>query len=143
MRYSLSVIGFALVLGCTTTTAPDRVRQLGEIAGFNNGDPYVTIEQDGRRVDVSITTYGDGCHTQGETEVVMNGLGAEVTPYDYSAARGSFCTRELRSSVHRASLNFERSGMAQIRIRGIDASTRSSTNLIGDTLVVVRTVELF
>lgn len=142
MRCSSSVLGFVL-FGCTTATAPDRVRQLAEIAGYNNNDPQVVIEPAGRSVNVSITSYGNGCYTQGETDVVVSGLEAIVTPHDYTAPPGSNCTQILLTFVHRASLQFDRSGKAQIRIRGIDAGTRSSTNLIGDTLVVVRTVELF
>ena len=121
---------------------PGRVLHLGLIAGFNNDDPRVTLTQDGRRVDLSVTTYGDGCHSKGITDVVLNGLEALVTPYDYTATPGSTCTRQLVSSIHRASLQFDRSGTARIRVRGIDAGTRTSSNLVGDTLVAVRTVAI-
>lgn len=68
MRYRSLVLGFVL-LGCTTTTAPDRVRRLAEIAGYNSNDPQVVIEPIGRSVNVSITSYGNGCYAQGETDV--------------------------------------------------------------------------
>lgn len=121
---------------------PGRVLHLGLIAGYNNDDPRITLTQDGRRVDLSITTYGDGCHSRGITDVVLTGLEALVTPYDYTATPGSTCTRQLVSSIHRASLQFDRSGTARVRVRGIDAGTRTSSNLVGDTLIVVRTVAI-
>lgn len=121
---------------------PGRVLRLGLIAGFNNDDPRVTLTQDGRRVDLSITTYGGGCESKGITEVVLNGLNADVTPYDYTAQPGTTCTRELRSFVHQASLQFAEGGTAQIRIRGIDIRARTSGNPLGDTVTVVRTVAI-
>ena len=119
-----------------------RVLELGSIAGYNNDDPRFTLTRDGRRVDLAVTTYGGGCHSKGITDVILNGLNADVTPYDYTAQAGTTCTRELRSFIHQASLQFAQSGAAQIRIRGIDARARTSGNPVGDTVTVVRTVEL-
>jgi hypothetical protein len=89
---------------------------------------------------VAVTTYGDGCHRRGDTEVRVTGLVATVTPYDYTALPGTPCTRQLVSMRHTAAVTFEQAGTAQIQVRGLDGSTRHAANLVGDTLVVERTV---
>lgn len=131
-----------LLVACSALTGADRVRVLGAIAGYLDGDPQVTIQQDGRTITVLVTTYGGGCHTQGETEVVIDGLMATVTPYDYTATPGTGCTDQLLSFEHRAVVQFPSGGTAQLRIRGIDRRGRSETNMVGDTLVVTRTVAI-
>jgi len=129
--------------GCTGATGPDRLRVLGEIKGYNSGDPQILIVlQEGRRVDVSVTTYGGGCHSQGETEVDIQGLTVTVTPYDYTALPGTGCTRQLVAFTHRAFVQFRNSGTARVRVRGLDAGNRSAGNLLGDTLVVEQVVEV-
>ena len=145
MTASPRLLSFLLILlasGCSVFTDPDRVRVLGEIAGYLEGDPQVGIEQDGRTVTVLVTTYGSGCHTMGETDVVVEGLTATITPWDYTAPPGTACTDQLLSFEHRAVVQFATSGTAELRIRGIDISSRSATNMVGDTLVVTQTVEL-
>ncbi|MEO7648259.1 MAG: hypothetical protein ABIV11_08500 [Gemmatimonadaceae bacterium] len=133
-----------LVLACagTTATAPDQGRRLGTIAGFQLNDPNVAVVPDGRTVTVSVTTYGGGCESKGETEVAVNGLTAVVTPYDYTSTATGACTDILRSFVHSTSIQFAGPGTAQIIVRGLDGRTRTANNLMGDTLSVVRSVQL-
>ena len=129
-----------LLSTCGVLTGADRVRVLGAIAGYMDGDPQVTVQQDGRTVTVLVTTYGGGCHTPGETDVVIDGLIATITPWDYTATPGTECTHQLLSFEHRAVVPFSSGGTAQLRIRGMDISRRSAGNMVGDTLVVTRTV---
>ena len=50
----LSFLLILLAAGCSPD--PDRVRVLGEIAGYLEGDPQVGLEQDGRTITVRVTT---------------------------------------------------------------------------------------
>jgi hypothetical protein len=72
----------------------------------------------------------------------VRGLEAEITPYDYSDGPGSVCTSVGRSFDHRVTVAFESAGTARVRIRGIDGRTRRVGNLVGDTLVLERRVEV-
>jgi hypothetical protein len=124
-------------------TGPDRVRKLGVIAtSGDNGSPRIRLEVEGRRVTVTATTYGNGCYTAGDTELAVRGLEAEITPYDYTEPAGSVCTQQLRIFEHRVTVAFESSGTARVRIRGINDRTRRAGNMVGDTLVVERLVEV-
>ncbi len=139
----------ALLLGCAAIgtetddgTRPDAVRVMGEIKGYNNDDPRIEIVPGTRSALVRVTTYGGGCHSRGDTEVRVDGMVATVTPYDYTAPPGTVCTQPLISFIHEANISFPSSGTALIRVRGIDRSTRSAQNMIGDTITVERSVEV-
>jgi hypothetical protein len=120
----------------------DRVRVLGEIAGYNQDDPRISVVASGRTVMVEVTTYGGGCHSKGETEVSRSGMTADVVPYDYTAPPGTVCTQQLLSFRHTAAIDFPGSGTATIRVRGIDRRTKSAQNMTGSQIVVERTVVL-
>jgi hypothetical protein len=149
------VIVLALLAGCTHATEPPvqgdpagsidepgRVRVVGAIAGFNHDDPRVRTSVQGRTVTVRVTTYGAGCHSQGPTEVTVDGLTADVRPYDYTAPDGTPCTMQLLSFEHEATIAFPRAGTAVIRVHGIDAGTRNAQDMMGRPIVVERRVEL-
>jgi hypothetical protein len=142
MRAIAAVLLSIVLVSCSQTTGPDRMRRLGTIAGFNSDDPRIVLQPDGRRVVVSVTTYGDGCYTAGETEVVVQGLEAVITPYDYIPAGDAACDRFLRVMVHQVTVAFESPGTARLRIHGIDGGTRRVGNMIGDTVVVEREIDL-
>ena len=152
MRFAVVVLAAASMACANGLAAPaeapeagaatDRVRQLGEIKGYNNDDPRIEISTSGRTVQVVVTTYGDGCLSKGDTEVRVEGLEADITPYDYTAPPGSVCTRQLVSVRHTATVTFSGAGEATIRIHGIDASKRSAANMRGDRIVVERKVRV-
>ena len=93
-------------------------------------------------MQVTISTYGSGCHRIGETHVKVHGLEAVITPYDYTAPPGTPCTRQLVTMVHQARVAFNDSGMARIIVLGLDHRTVSAINMIGDTLRVERTLNI-
>lgn len=143
MRWYL-VMFLPLVVACSGATKPESatVRVLGAIAGYNSDDPRIDVTPIPNGALVTITTYGDGCHRVGETEVEVHGLEALITPYDYTAPAGAPCTRQLITMEHEASVTFAGSGTARIIVRGLDSSSRSTTNMVGDTIIVERTLEL-
>jgi hypothetical protein len=63
------------------------------------------------------STYGSGCTQKGDTRVEIEGLTADISPYDRTAT-GRPCTMELRFFQHAAELRFDRAGIARVRVRG-------------------------
>ena len=68
-------------------------------------------------LDVTVWTMGDGCVEGGDTEVAVDGLRAEVTPYDFVDWSAAACTLELRLFEHAATLVFEDPGIAEVVLR--------------------------
>lgn len=149
-------LSIALLTGCAQTVEPPRaldgdtsatqeesaVRVMGRIKGYNNDDPRVEVSSSGRTATVNVTSYGDGCYRKGETVVNVNGLVAEIVPYDYTAPAGTACTRQLVSIQHTATVEFEQAGTATVRVRGVDVSRRSSANPSGEIITVERSIQL-
>ena len=85
------------------------------------GDPVVITVPDtvfvGQSFSVLVRTYGDGCVSQGGTEVQAVSLSIDITPYDvHSGAR--ICTDILNMFDHTATLTVTHTGTAQIRFHG-------------------------
>jgi hypothetical protein len=140
MRRSLFLFLW-MAMGCTSQTGPDRIRVLGAIMGYNLDDPRIEIVQDQRTVTVRVTTYGNGCYSQGETETAVEGLEANIRPWDYtfSARSDRACPDVLLSFVHEAVLRFDDAGTVRIRVRGIDAGQAAGGSR-GEVVTVERTV---
>lgn len=100
-------------------TEIERIRVPGIIAGFSAEDPHVRVDQQGRTVSIELVTYGSGCYRKGDSEVAVEGLQANVRPYDYAPPPGTPCTRDLVSFAHTAVVEFEGKGIAHIYIHGL------------------------
>jgi len=117
---SLSVLALLVcVSSCGDSFGLGNDRRIGVIAFF--GDPVVITAPDtvfvGQSFSVLVRTYGDGCVSQGGTEVQSVGLSIDVKPYDvHSGAR--ICTDILNMFDHTATLTVTRPGTAQIRFHG-------------------------
>ena len=145
----LTILSALLILGCSdsddptatqvATVVPNARRDLGVIAGYGTNDPQISLRAEGRMVEVTIITYGNGCYSAAYTHVEMNGQDALLAPYDWNPGCPQ---RDLKSVVHVVSVRFAQPGVASIRVRGIDAHTRSSRNMLGDTVTVARSVVL-
>jgi hypothetical protein len=66
---------------------------------------------------VLVRTYGNGCVSQGRTQLVLNGLQATVTPYDVHDG-GDICPDILRMFDHEVTLTFEEAGVGVVTFRG-------------------------
>jgi len=141
-RSLLCACVLVLVVSCSGVTEPPRVRVLGAVAGYQDDDPRIALRTEGRTVHVTISTYGGGCDSRGDTEVVVQGLVADISPYDYTAVAGTACTRELKTFLHEVAVEFQEGGTARLRIRGIDTRALTTANMIGDTIIVERSVAL-
>lgn len=68
--------------------------------------------------EISISTYGNGCHWMGDTSVVLDETSADVFVYDKTSATkpGTVCTMVFREFEHKARLKFDKKGEAVVRI---------------------------
>ncbi len=87
--------------------------------------------QPGQPFAVTVVTYGGGCIEKGGTKVEVEGLRAEVRPYDYDITPvNGVCTDELRIHEHTATLSFEEMGTAEVvffgRKKGASGTTQTS-----------------
>jgi hypothetical protein len=74
----------------------------------------------GASVVATVRSYGGGCIRAGETEVAVDGLAADVRPFDYFPVPSPtrVCTADLRIIEHPATLRFARAGRAVVRVHG-------------------------
>src|SRR2546430_17044505 len=78
--------------------------------------------QVGEPVSVKVTAFGGGCIGDGETDVTVSGLEAEVRPYRNERVRlppNTGRTLELRLYRHTAVLTLAQPGAAQVRGAGL------------------------
>jgi hypothetical protein len=131
VRWLTWIAGLVLV-GCSSLAEPNATTVLGTITGFNQDDPRIGVATAGRAVTITVTTYGNGCYSQGPTQSHTTGMTVSITPYDRVAGR--VCTDILQSFVHAATVEFPAAGSVLIRVRGRD--------IAGDTVAFERTVSL-
>ena len=123
-RYGLGLVGMLVLAGaaCSSTTEPPgEERRPGLILGFNHGDPQIAMPdtvQAGTEFTVQVSTYGNGCYRKGETEVVVSGNVATVTPWDYVDPSAGGCPDILLTFVHEATVAFPQPGSASVVIVG-------------------------
>ena len=118
--------GVAAVASCTAT-APNEVEAIHgpALLVFYGDTTTVTMPasvQVGEPVSVTVTAFGGGCIGDGETDVTVSGLEAEVRPYRNERVRlppNTGCTMELRLYTHTAVLTFAQPGEAQVRVVGL------------------------
>lgn len=93
----------------------------------------------GQPFTVTVTTYGGGCIEKGETKVEVEGLRAEVRPYDYDTSPlNGICNDELRIHKHAATLSFEEIGTAEVIFYGLKEDTSSVTQTSATRTLEVR-----
>ena len=139
VRASLCVLLLiAAACGRPSGPAPTVVRQPGILAG-DRSDAVIQAPERGTvgvPVLVIVRTVGGGCVRQGETESHVDGLAADVTPFDSFTVMlppNMACTMERRVFSHHASLVFARAGVATVRAHG-------RKEVDGSPIVVSRTI---
>jgi hypothetical protein len=92
----------------------------------------------GASVVATVRSYGGGCIRAGETEVAVDGLAADVRPFDYFPVPSPtrVCTADLRIIEHPATLRFARAGRAVVRVHG--RRDGGDTPLVVQRTLVVR-----
>lgn len=68
--------------------------------------------------DVTVETYGNGCHWMGDTSVILDETSADIFVYDKTSATqpGTVCTLVYREFDHKVRLKFGKKGEAVVRI---------------------------
>ena len=118
---ALSVIPFALLMGCGDMTGPEEVLEVGVVGFFNESDPFIVVPDtvdSGVPFDLVTRTYGNGCVRLGPTEIVQGASAAVVIPYDHRRISGTPCQDSLNSFDHEAVLVFSAQGSATVTIEG-------------------------
>jgi hypothetical protein len=113
------VMGGVILAACDSLLGPDEDRRFGVIAFF--GEPVTITTPDtvplGVPFEISIRTYGGGCHEEGKTKIRVRGLRVDVTPYDiHSGAKA--CTDVLKTFDHRATMALPTPGLARVLFFG-------------------------
>lgn len=136
MRRSLTALTL-LLAGCSTPLEPREEREIGVILGYGSDDPQIVVPDStdaGGPFEISVTTYGNSCVRKGETELVLAGDSATLTPYDYTTRSDDInCADLLRLFEHSAVLRFDGAGTAYVLIRGREEPS-------GELVTVVREV---
>ncbi len=124
------LVSLPLLTACDSTLGSDEEARIGVIAF--HGDPVVITVPDtvqaGVSFEVSVLTYGGGCHSKGGTTIQIVGLSVDVTPYDIHSG-AEVCTDILNMFDHRATLTLRESGVAEVRFHG--------KQMPGDSLITV------
>ena len=98
-----------------------RVRVVGEISSFGQ-EGAITLPasvQSGEPFEVTVTTLGGGCMEKGETDVQIQGLRADITPYDYEITPlFEGCLLYGEDYRHTATLSFAEKGTATLLFHG-------------------------
>jgi hypothetical protein len=120
MRIRLHLFPLALLASCSGLLDPggwDRVA--GDISVT---EPPIVLPGSVRRgvsFTATVTTFGSSsCIRPDGASVRIDGLTAEITPYDRRAPRNSACTADLHPFPRPVELRFDQAGEALIRVRG-------------------------
>lgn len=70
----------------------------------------------GESVTVTVRTYGDGCFSEGETRVTIDGRSVVVEPFDN--VREGACEDILLGFQHEATITFHQIGLTNVEIVG-------------------------
>jgi len=113
------VVALLSLAACDSVFGPDEDRRTGVIAHY--GDPVVLSAPDTVQVgvpfEISIVTYGNGCLSEGETQVRVRGLQVDVTPYDIHSGAAA-CDDILNYFPHRVTLALPTPGLAHLLFHG-------------------------
>jgi hypothetical protein len=117
----VALFGLSLmVAGCGPLLGPETARVVGAIEHYGD-QAIVNIPAEvgvGEPFTVSFHTYGGGCVSKGQTEVLLHGARATVTPYDVRALR-AVCPSDIALLEHTALLRFETAGTAEVVVQGL------------------------
>jgi hypothetical protein len=108
IKYTLWLL--LLIIGLTGC----EVRQLGDLQEIT----VPTSVAANSPIVISAITTGGGCEYFGDTEVKINGLLAEIRPYDIYRNGIGICTDIGKRFTHEATLVFSAVGTATVRVIG-------------------------
>ncbi len=119
-------VGLLLILLTSCGLLERRVRVVGEIDSFSQQDAIIVPAsvQSRESFEVTVTTLGGGCMDQGETDVQVQGLRADITPYDYAITPlFGACLLYGEEYLHTTTLTFAEKGTATLFFHGRELTT--------------------
>lgn len=127
------ILTITVLLTSCGVTEPREVRVVGRI-DQSSAQPTVVVPNtvvSGTSFEVVITTTLVGCQRAGDTEVVVEGSTATVTPYDLDLIQrpGTICNTALVPTEHRATVTFASAGSALVVVRARDFGTDDEIEL--------------
>lgn len=135
------VLGIVLLFALTSCRAAAGYERVQGTIIFYNDPVQVEVPARvtrGEPFTVSVVTQVGGCLEPGDTEVRVEGLRAEVTPYDKDfTTPGIPCTTDIEFYTHTATLSFEEVGTAEIVFRGLEEAATGTREIS-----VTRTLEV-
>lgn len=114
-------LALLLLLACSSPSGPRERRVIGTIEFFD--DPVVISLPDtaaaGEPFTATVRTYGGGCTRKGDTEVDVDGLRANVIPFDIETVGDQVvCPAVLVRFQHSATITFEEPGTGDVIVQG-------------------------
>lgn len=111
-----------LFAGCTPLLGPDGwERVVGIVDTESRLSTPIALPETARAgiaFTATVTTHGSGSCTRADgADVRIDGLNADVTPYDREARRG-VCTDDLAAFPRGVTLRFDVAGEARVRVLG-------------------------
>ncbi len=131
------LLASAFLFGSCGVFEADHETVLGAVF-FHSNPPSVIIPdtvQAGTPFTVTVRTFGDGCYSFARTEIEMDGMAAEIRPYD-SRKTDVACPEILLTIEHTATLRFDTPGLATVRVVGRRTPSEAEDRL--EKQVVVR-----
>lgn len=127
----------ALAVGCAGgPLEPGPQARPGVISFYDQ--PVVATAPDtalaGTPFTVRVRTYGGGCLSEGETDVVVTGSEALVQPLDIHSG-AEVCTDELRTFDHEATVVVAEVGTARIIFRGAEQPGDAPFSVVREVVV--------
>jgi hypothetical protein len=110
---------FLSVAACSSPTEPELELRLAYVTVDGSSPVLEVVAVSDRTVEITFDTFGAGCHRAGDTQVVVTGMAAVVTPYDYRPSVGTPCTRDLVTFRHSAVMEFPSSGTVTVTVQGL------------------------
>lgn len=123
-----------LATGCHSAAGPTRERVVGTIAAGMSStaaleSPVTALA--GEPVTVTVTTVGSSsCTAAAGAEVIYRGAVVEITPYDWTAAPETACSRDMHPFPRRVTVRFPTMGTFTLRVTG-----RALTGELGGAVV--------
>lgn len=123
-RHVVRGLGLAVLTACGSPAEPGlRVERQVGVIGKRGASALVVPERAsaGSPVAVIVHTFGNGCVREADTETLVSGMLADITPYDsFTVAMPSnmACEMRLYAFPHETTLGFASPGGATVRVHG-------------------------
>ena len=129
----LPTAALIVFLGCTSATGPGG--EVRRVVGMHydeaQANPTFEVVVDGREVEVTVITFGNGCFSSAGEDVRLRPEWAVIIPYDFDPGCAQ---RDLKLIEHRTLLQFPDRGEVTITVRARDSASPSALKTLRRTV---------